>query len=621
MSKKALWIVVSILMALSLVMAACSPATTPTAPETPITPGTPTTPVTPSAPVAPTTPGTEKPQQEPVKTALEKPKYGGTFTFLQTAEILNFDPAVGGSPTFGFTNDTLTQSDWTKGPAGTGENDFMHLVPDLKGVTGSIIESWQLPAVGTFVFKVRRGIHYGLNPASEASRLVNGRELTAADIVFTIRRNATSPAAAIYLAKPEMSRSMSIDETSPWEITVKTPVDPWGGVERIFYGVGGSNAPQPPEVVQKYGNMNNWKNSAGAGAWILTDFVAGSIATLSRNQNYWETDPLGPGKGNQLPYVDTVKLLIVRDVSTQLAALRTGKVDVSMNVIATDAKDLKQTAPRLKYKNRTQNYPLAIGMRLDKPGLPYQDIRVRQALMMATDFVGLRDYYYGGEADLIAWPVINAPETKGGYHPLSELPESVQALWKYNPERAKQLLKEAGYPNGFKAKIIVQSTPTAVDALSAVKDMWSKVGVDLELQVKEQSTFATIQNTRNYDDMFFRGLTPGKSDMVGFDTLRGGSLENVSYVNDPKIEAVFQEEQKHILIDMPGLYKLYYDLMPYVMEQAWLIPLPGAWTYIVYQPWVKNYHGENTLSFGAGNNWVKYVWIDRDMKQQMTGSR
>ncbi|MEK7353448.1 MAG: ABC transporter substrate-binding protein, partial [Chloroflexota bacterium] len=350
---------------------------------------------------------------------------------------------------------------------------------------------------------------------------MNGRELTPADIVFTIKRNATSPAAAIYLAKPEMSQAMTINETAPWQVTVKMPVDPWGGFERIFYGVGGSNSPQPPEVVQKYGNMNNWKNSVGAGAWMLTDFVAGSIATLSKNSNYWETDPMGPGKGNQLPYADTVKLLIVPDASTRLAAMRTGKVDISMAVTATDARDLRKTAPRMKSRQRTTISPLVIAMRLDKPGLPYQDIRVRQALMMATDIVGLKDYFYEGEADLIAYPVRNTPENKGAYRPLAELPASAQALWKYNPERAKQLLKEAGYPNGFKANIIVQNIPTSVDPLSAVKDMWAKVGVDLTLQVREQGAFATIQRNRGYDELFFRAISPGTSDLVGFDTLRG----------------------------------------------------------------------------------------------------
>ena len=111
------------------------------------------------------------------------------------------------------------------------------------------------------------------------------------------------------------------------------------------------------------------------------------------------------------------------------------------------------------------------------------------------------------------------------------------------------------------------------------------------------------------------------ADDIGWNTLRGEGLENISYVNDPKIEAAFQEQQKHIIIDSPGVAKIFGDMMPYVMDQAWLIPLPAPWTYIVYQPWIKNYHGENTLVFGAGTNWVKYVWIDQNLKQQMTGGR
>ncbi|MEK7353447.1 MAG: hypothetical protein AABZ77_02940 [Chloroflexota bacterium] len=162
MVKMVIWVIVSGLMALSLVLAACGPAAAPATPSAPAAPAAPTT------PTAPTVPTTEKPQQEAVKPALEAPKYGGTFTFLQTAEILNFDPATGTSPTFGLTNDTLTQSDWTKGPAGTEENDFRHNIPNLKFVTGSIVESWQIPEIGTFIFKIRRGIRYALNPASAA---------------------------------------------------------------------------------------------------------------------------------------------------------------------------------------------------------------------------------------------------------------------------------------------------------------------------------------------------------------------------------------------------------------------------------------------------------------------
>lgn len=540
---------------------------------------------------------------------------------LQTADILNFDPVLGGSPTFPLTNDLFTEIDWAKGPAGTNQDDMMHLISNLEVMRGNLVESWEIPSLDTKVYNIRRGIRYSLDPSSEASRLVAGREVTADDIIFTIKRNTTNPARSVYLAAPEMSRALTVEKTGPWQVTVKTPVDIWKGFERLFYGVGGSVSVQVPEVVQKYGNMNDWRNSVGPGAWMLTDFVPGSAATLKRNPGYWDKNPIGPGKGDQLPYIDTLKLLVIVDISTWTAALRTGRVDWASNVQAEDAKSLRRTAPRLKDIPRTQNYPLAIGFRLDKPNLPFANKKVRQALMMATDLEGIRRDLYGEDAVLVAWPVINAPETKGAYHPLSEMPEAVQTLWKYNPEKAKQLLAEAGYPNGFKAKLVLQNVQTAMDPAAAVKAMWSKVGVDVELQPREQAVFAGIQANRAYDEMFMRGVTPGRSDLIGFDTLYGESLENISYVNDPKVAEAFAEAQKHIVIDWPGLYKRYYDLMPYVMEQAWLVPLPAPITYTFWQPWIKNYLGQNTLSFGGGINWVKFVWVDQDLREQMTGRR
>ena len=84
-----------------------------------------------------------------------------------------------------------------------------------------------------------------------------------------------------------------------------------------------------PEVIQKYGNQLNWRNSVGTGPFVLTDFVSGSQATLTRNSSYWDKDPVGPGKGNQLPYIDGIKMLVLPDPSTRLTAMRTGKMPVT----------------------------------------------------------------------------------------------------------------------------------------------------------------------------------------------------------------------------------------------------------------------------------------------------
>ena len=118
--RKILWLVVSGLMALSLVMAACGPAAAPT------TPATPTTPTTPTKPATPTTPVQEKPQQEAVKPAPETPKYGGTITYRLPADPTNVDSGI--NRRSGVLLSTVYQqymtSDWTRGPAGSGVTDW-----------------------------------------------------------------------------------------------------------------------------------------------------------------------------------------------------------------------------------------------------------------------------------------------------------------------------------------------------------------------------------------------------------------------------------------------------------------------------------------------------------------
>jgi ABC-type transport system substrate-binding protein len=98
-----------------------------------------------------------------------------------------------------------------------------------------------------------------------------------------------------------------------------------------------------------------------------------------------------------------------------------------------------------------------IGLRVDKPELPYKDIRVRRALMMATDFNAIKRDYLGGEAQIVTFPIPFTKEYAGAYYgpdPAtgvwpSDVPASVKELYTYNPDKAKQFLREAGFPQGL----------------------------------------------------------------------------------------------------------------------------------------------------------------------------
>jgi len=533
---------------------------------------------------------------------------------LQAGDILYFDNAKGGAATFPLTNDFLFTQSWAKGPLGTGEDDFGDAMVDPKLLFGAVAESWEIPTIGTFIFKIRQGVRYGLNSNSEASKLVNGRELTADDVAYSIQRDFDEPLSPPRIAMPAGIKAASVSKTGPWEVTLNAPVDTW---RAGFYFLWSSRL-YVPEVVKRYGDMNNWRNSVGVGAFMLTDYVPGSSVTLIRNPNYFDREPVGPGKGDQLPYVDTYKMLIIPDVSTRMAAFRTGKLDLAHLVASDDVKGLIPTASWIKTGRQRTPFPLGISLRADKPELPYKDIRVRQALTMATDFDAIVNNYYGGNAVKMAWPVGPSKSQEGAYWPFETLPQSVKDLYTYNPEKAKQLLKEAGYPNGFKSKIILSNTFAVIDLASIVKDQWSKVGVELELQPKDASSYNAISATNNYEDMIFKGLPVDWNNVVFMSTIYGEGTFNISYIKDPKMDELNREMQKYIFIDNDKIKQLMHDQVPYILEQAWLVPIPNAFQYAVWQPWVKNYVLQGVgLGHGSWMNWPPHVSIDQDLKKSM----
>ena len=608
MKRKIRWLLVC-LITVTLLLVSCGQQGATTAPTTTAPPTT----STPTATPPPTTPATQA------------PKYGGTLSIIASMDITGFD--LTSSPTNGatqpLTNGSLLGGDWAKGPAGSNAVSWTNM--GYYGVDlerGNLAESWEIPEVGTVIFHIRKGVRFALDPNNEASRLMNGREFTADDVIFNLTRACTFPTSFVRITQRLLATTSTFTKTDKYTVVMKNAEDPYTGFLLFAMGIGCRQ--MAPEVIQKYGTQLDWRNSAGTGPFILTDFVSGSQATLRKNPTYWEKDPVGPGKGNQVPYLDGVKFLIIPDVSTQMAAIRTAKADVAPLLTADDAKSLMKSNPEMTYKKTMTDQPNIIGMRTDKPDLPYKDKRVRQALMMATDFELFKTQLYGGDAETLVWPVArqNAPDL---IDPLDKMPQSVQTLYKYNPESAKKLLAEAGYPSGFKTSVVCSSQATAVDAMSVFKEMWSKVGVDLEIQIREQVVYQSISSARSYTDLYY-GTTLGSGVYANMVSFRGTSMFNRSYWDDPtgkdpQVEAAYAEIQKNLFTNDPKTRQVYRELMPYVLEQAPVIPVPNPYLYLFWQPWVKNYHGEGMVDYSMGNVWTTWVWLDQNMKEAMTGRR
>jgi len=442
--------------------------------------------------------------------------------------------------------------------------------------------------------------------------MVGGREVTADDVVFTLDQVVRNPKSYTYAAAQAL-RTAEITKTGPWEVTVKTTAD---ALVSAISRLGIWCRPIPPEVMDTYGNLADWRNSVGAGPFMLTDYVTGSAAIFDRNPNYWHTNPVGPGQGDQLPYIDHLRWLIISDLSTRQAALRTGKIDEMWMVNWEQAITVRSTGPDLLEAEMPAEGGWHTKWRVDTP--PFDDVRVRQALMMATDFETIRDTLNGGLGGIHTWPFVYHPSYADLYLALDDpmCPDSVRELYSYNPEKAKALLTEAGYPEGFKTHALI--TSGEADFFSVLADMWSEVDVELELRVMEGGARAGMLATKKHTAISALGLSPVGTFFDAGD-FTGTGITNVSCIDDPLVNSTFEKVRQVMVSDQKEAMRLVKELMPYFLEQAFALPMPVAPSYNFWWPWVKNYSGELYLGFGVGsaNYWPTYIWLDQDLKKSM----
>ncbi len=555
--------------------------------------------------------------------AADVPRYGGVLVVSQASDVTGFDEAFTAHNTIStikLTNEELLTGDWTKGPAGTGQCLFISSGANrVEFKVGLLAERWESPEVGHMVFHIRHGVHFALNPDSEASRLANGRELNADDIVFNLNRLITTPTNYIRAGYPDMCRTVSITAPDKWTVDIKCPTEYFADALTMLPDW---SSIFPPEVINKYVNVRDWRNSVGSGPFMLTDYVAGSSVTFARNNKYWGTDPIGLGKGNQLPYLDGVKILIIPDTSTTQAAFRTGKISDLPGLVADDYRTFIKASPDLKSQRSPSMASSNIYMRTDKPNLPFKDKKVRQALLLATDFNTLKSQLYGGEAEVLAWPIYRYQDYLSAYTPLEDCPAPVQELYKYNPDKAKAMLAEAGYPNGFKTSVLTSNTASYIDVLSAVAAMWAKVGVTLSIDAREPVVFNNLLQSRAQSECVLT-ISGGIGSYFKMNNMDGTGQYNASFVDDPYLRQVkAQIYDAFNRLDWVKVDQLYRGLVKdYVLEQAWVIGTTLPYVYDVWWPWLKNYHGEQNLGYANTFKWCQFAWLDQDLRQKMTGTR
>jgi peptide/nickel transport system substrate-binding protein len=534
-----------------------------------------------------------------------KPQYGGALTIGNvyiTVSPLSPDPADWPwkhNQDTGLVYEQLFAADLSKSVRNGGKYPFISdawLPSD--SLRGELAESWKLEQNPLRVeVKLRKGVMFPAKPG-----VMEARELTAEDVVFSYERLNKSP----------KKIPGYFDHVSKVEATDKHTVvfhlSKYNAEWDYRFGWGYYSAIVPKEVATA--GANQWKHVNGTGPFTLGEYVQSNSLTLNKNPVYWDKEKIG-GTEYKLPFVDKITYRYIKDEATFLTALRTGKIDVLEAVRWSAVDELKKSAPQIQWNRYLANGGQFIALRMDTK--PFDDIRVRRALNMAVDKQAIIKSYYGGQAEMMVYPM--HPNYLGYYEPLEAMPESVKELYTFNPAKAKQLLAEAGLAKGFSFKVQTSSSSVEGDMLALVGAYLAKVGVTMEIEVLDYGAYLSAMTTKKNAPGYFMFLGHTNPTTAIRKSFVKGQMWNPSQFSDPSIDAKMNEvlaepDERVRQIKMKLMTRQ-------ILEQAPSLFLPSPYVYTGWWPWVKNYGGELRAGAERPGPIHARIWIDQELKKKM----
>ena len=546
---------------------------------------------------------------------LGEPQYGGEIMIRATRNLTSFDPWLSEKLTsiYGGWMERLVSDDWTLDPAVWDYRTPWHPAKYMKV---QLAESWEFPEPGTHVIHLRKGIHWQNIPPA------NGREFVADDVVFHYNRmyalgggfTRPSPFRQDISSKDLISVTAADKYTVVFKLKITNPES----IMESVHGVGQGPCLESPDAVKKWGDLNDWHHAIGTGPFILKDFVEESHATLVKNPDYWGFDERYPQ--NKVPYVDGIQYLIMPDDAEAMAAMRAGKIDLMTGVKAEHALAVQKTNPEIVLLMNPRPQALTLQPANNKP--PFSDIRVRKAMQLAIDLKAIARDYYHGTVD--PYPsVVTSRDMKGWGFPYEIWPQALKDEYAYNPEQAKKLLADAGYPHGFKTNIVAD-IEWDMKLLPIIQAYFAVVGIDMEIKPMEHTPMLKFVEIDMQHELVWREYGPlghNYSPLGAINRFHSDHEPNWLGVHDPVMDAFYPKALAATTED--ELKQVCKDANERVARQHYVISLLQPVTYVLMQPWLKGYHGQiHGLWMGMGGPsrlslYGARCWIDGTLKKSL----
>src|SRR5919202_618228 len=503
-----------------LLLPACGPTTAPVSPTSAAAqpaaqptqaPAAPPTQATAPQPTQP--PAAAKPTAAPAA-AGGQPKRGGILKVGMQADPTSLDPQKTSLTALFHVTEHIYSA-------------LVRLKPDLT-VEPDLAEKWDISADGkTYTFTLRKGVKFH-----------SGRPLTSADVKYTFDRlvdKATASPNASLLAPAE---SIATPDDGTVVITLKQ-------ADASFL----TNLTSPatviinPDAVQQNGDLT--RTADGTGPFRFKEYVPNTRVVLDRNPEYYES-----GK----PYVDGVEMTIAADDTARTAAVRTGTVDFIEYAPLKDIPVLKNDSSLTLAGDQNTNIRF-IGLNVTRK--PFSELKVRQAIALAID----REAVLGPAVFGFGTPTVEIfpPGYWAGLGVKTSAPDVA---------RAKQLLADAGYPQGFSTTILSWSQYSFLsNAAVVVQDQLKQIGISADINLEENAAFIkdyldnnfdlTVSGTSAYvdpNDIYLRNFgTNQPSNAVRYSNPKADDLiaQGVATTDQTKRKQIYQQLQQLLLEDAP----------------------------------------------------------------------
>jgi len=331
----------------------------------------------------------------------------------------------------------------------------------------------------------------------QGAKFHNGEEFTAADVKFTIERAIASPHIG------HISGSISGVETiNDYEVllTLKYPFAP------ILNNLAHTAMSIMNEKAVLDGGDSYPQNPVGTGPYKFVRWVAGNRIELSRWDNYY----------GEKPAIKDITFRYIADPATALLELETGGADILFSLMPQDVKRVEDDSnlQLLRAKDLRLNY---IGFNVRKH--PFNDVRVRQAIAHAIDMPQLVNTVYQGVGSPGRAPISATVFASAA----NELPQ-----YEYNLDKARQLLAEAGFPNGFSTTITTSEAANLRDTAEILQNMLARINITANIEIIEWAAYLAMTN-RGEHEIFIHGWTTVTGDPdYGLEILSNRSIINTS---------------------------------------------------------------------------------------------